>query len=330
MTELLRLVACPTCREALQPDRAADLRCARCGRSFPVEDGIPVLLPDLAADDLKLQQARFFDDEQEDEFEITRPHGGPALYAWQYEERFRRSVSGLRAQLPGATALTICGGSGMDAEFLALSGCRVISSDISLGAARRARERASRRRLEIVPVVADAEHLPFADRSIDVVYVHDGLHHLERPLAALGEMARVARLAVSVNEPARAALTSLAVRAGLALEVEESGNRVARLTPDEIGHGLQAAGFSVLKAERFALYFRHRPGRVMNGLSTIGVLTLVKGAILAANRTLGQFGNKVTVQGVRAPSPSPVSGGRPVGNSAMLTIHESTSEGGPT
>jgi ubiquinone/menaquinone biosynthesis C-methylase UbiE len=44
--------------------------------------------------------------------------------------------------------------------------------------------------------VADAERLPFPDRSIDVVYVHDGLHHLARPEAGLAEMTRVARLAV--------------------------------------------------------------------------------------------------------------------------------------
>ncbi|MCA1571279.1 MAG: class I SAM-dependent methyltransferase [Chloroflexi bacterium] len=33
-------------------------------------------------------------------------------------------------------------------------------------------------------VVADVEHLPYADRSLDMVYVHDGLHHLSDPMVS--------------------------------------------------------------------------------------------------------------------------------------------------
>ena len=96
-------------------------------------------------------------------------------------EKFRRSVKGVEDRLPGATLLTVCGGSGMDAEFLAQQGAVVIASDLSLGAAQRAVERGRRAGLPIEAVVADAEHLPFADRSVDIVYVHDGLHHLSDP-----------------------------------------------------------------------------------------------------------------------------------------------------
>ncbi len=120
---------------------------------------------------------------------------------------------------------------------------RVIASDISPGAARRTRERARRYGLDITPIVADVERLPFADGAFDVVLVHDGLHHLEQPQVGLAEMARVARRWVSVTEPARAVATSIAVRAGVALEREESGNRVARRTPAEVAGVLRTAGF---------------------------------------------------------------------------------------
>ena len=53
--------------------------------------------------------------------------------------------------------------------------------------------------LDITPIVADIEHLPFTDRSFDVVLVHDGLHHLEQPRTGLTEMARVASHWVSVT-----------------------------------------------------------------------------------------------------------------------------------
>ncbi len=226
-----------------------------------VEAGAVALVAD-GGDELKRRQASWFDEEVDDELEITRPHGTPALYEWQYLEKFRRSVRGLATALSGSTALTVCGGSGMDAEFLARRGAAVISSDISLGAARRARERASRYGLSITPIVADVERLPFADGAIDLVYVHDGLHHLAHPFDGLGEMARVARLAISVNEPARAAVTALAVRLGLALEFEEAGNRVERLREREIADALEAAGFDIVVAQRYAMYFRHEPGRV--------------------------------------------------------------------
>ena len=153
----------------------------------------------------KAAQRAHFDHELNDEFEVTRPHGAPRLYRFLIREKLRRATYSLGDHLDGSTALTVCGGSGMDAEFLARAGCTVVSSDISIEAARRTRARAQRYGVRITPVVADAEHLPFADGSIDLVLVHDGLHHLGHPDAALSEMARVARHWVSVTEPASAA-----------------------------------------------------------------------------------------------------------------------------
>lgn len=47
LSEILVLLACPVCHGALS---AADnqVLCAQCGRRYPVEDGIPVLLADRA------------------------------------------------------------------------------------------------------------------------------------------------------------------------------------------------------------------------------------------------------------------------------------------
>lgn len=247
----------------------------------------------------KVAQSRYFDSEGDPEFEIERPHGTPWLYRWYYEEKFRRSVMSLRHILAGATALTVCGGSGMDAEFLTATGSRVICSDVSVGACRRALERADRHGFEMSVVVADAEHLPFADASIDVVYVHDGLHHLAQPLLALYEMARVARRAVSVTEPARATVTNLAVRLGLALEVEDAGNRVARFEVEEIRRPLEAAGFKTVHAERYAMYYKHEPGRVLRALSWPGIRSVMRVGIESFNAVAGRIGNRLTLQAIR-------------------------------
>jgi ubiquinone/menaquinone biosynthesis C-methylase UbiE len=261
---------------------------------------VPVLLPPraAAADDLKSRQAAFFDREDA-AFEVSRPHGTPAFYAHLLDEKFRRATSRLRPLLTGATALVVCGGSGMDAEFLADAGASVVTSDISPGAVRRALERAQRYGFSLAAVVADVERLPFRDQSFDLVYVHDGLHHLARPLAGLAEMARVARKAVSVTEPARAAATAVAVRVGLALAREEAGNDVMRLTLEDVAAELRAQGFRILEAERYGMFYRHRPGRPSHLLSQRAALVPATHALAAANRVAGRFGNKLAVQAVR-------------------------------
>jgi ubiquinone/menaquinone biosynthesis C-methylase UbiE/uncharacterized protein YbaR (Trm112 family) len=317
MRDLTRLLICPHCHEPrllqLKDNQAGQhLECRGCSVEYEIHDGIPVMLaPDFmtmrseneraaAALAHKRQQASFTDEETDEQWEIGRPHGAPAFYGWLFEEKFRRSIAALFPLLQGGTALTVCGGSGLDAEFLARAGARVITSDISLLAAMRARERARRNGVALTPVVADVENLPFGDRTIDLVYVHDGLHHLEEPAVGLAEMARVAARAVSVNEPARAAATAIAIGLGVALVREEAGNRVARLTVEAIVDGLEKLGFQTLEAHRYAMYYKHAPGPVMRFISRQNVMPFARIALTSFNRWAGGIGNKLTVQAVRA------------------------------
>ena len=47
--ELLKILACPLCKGALDGGPADDhLSCPRCKKSYPVQDGVPVLLPPAA------------------------------------------------------------------------------------------------------------------------------------------------------------------------------------------------------------------------------------------------------------------------------------------
>jgi 2-polyprenyl-3-methyl-5-hydroxy-6-metoxy-1,4-benzoquinol methylase len=131
----------------------------------------------------KAAQAAHFDRPEEEEFEIDRPHRTPRLYRFLLGQRFRRAVGPIRPHLVGASALSVCGGSGMDAEFLARVGAVVTSSDLSLGAAKRARTRSERYGVEIRSIVADVEHLPYASQSVDLVAVHDPSSGVSRPPA---------------------------------------------------------------------------------------------------------------------------------------------------
>jgi uncharacterized protein YbaR (Trm112 family) len=310
---LSALIVCPDCYGELLDD-VGRLACTNCGRTYPVVDGIPVFVgPELfdhdeldhlsgeadgghaaARDDHKAEQAAYFDRDALAGFEIERPSGTPAFYRFLLAEKFRRAVQPF-GRLDGWTALTVCGGSGMDAEFLANVGAAVISSDISLGAARRTSERSRRHGVRIVSIVADVEHLPFRDRSIDLVYVHDGLHHLAKPEIGLVEMARVAGRAISITEPARATITRLAVRWGMALAREESGNLVARLHPSDVRARLNTAGFSVIRSQRYAMFYRHHPGRLFALFSQPRLLAATVRSWRAANFVFGRVGNKLAI-----------------------------------
>ena len=296
---LSELLVCPACRNDLEW-QAEEARCTGCSAVYEILEGIPVLRP-AESDGARTQkgiQASFFD-EAEPEFELTRPHGTPWLYQWLLAEKFRRSLDALTLPAGGMTAATICGGSGMDAEFLARAGASVISTDISLGACQRTQERAERYGFDVLPVVADAGALPFRDRSVDLVYVHDGLHHLESPEAGIREMLRTSRLAISINEPARAGATMLAARVGLSEHYEEAGNFIARVDPEALAADVSAAGFDVVRNERYAMVYRHEPGRAARVLSLPGLRNLTATALRAFNAVAGGAGNKLTLQAVR-------------------------------
>jgi SAM-dependent methyltransferase len=313
LSELRSLLVCPACHGGLDWGEE-ETSCLSCLRRYSIEDGIPVLTvapaeidhdeidhlhgrghgPEVVSDQ-KGRQAAWFDRAEAVEFEITRPHGTPSLYRLFIENKLDRALAPVRHELAAWTALAVCGGSGMDAEVIAAAGARVITSDISIGASRRARERAQRAGLAILPIVADVEQLPFVDQTVDLVFVHDGLHHLERPYAGLEEMARVARRAVSVSEPARAGLTRLAVRLGFARAREEAGNEVARLDGRDVTASLERNGLSLRRRERYLMFYRHRPGRTFSLLSRSPVRQVVVGAWRAANALLGRFGNKLVV-----------------------------------
>jgi SAM-dependent methyltransferase/uncharacterized protein YbaR (Trm112 family) len=306
--DVRQLLVCPACRGGLSDDAGSTLLlCVSCGFGYPIRSGIPILLsPELQqiADDAgplshKAQQMVFSDQAPDDDFNVVRPHGAPRLYGRLMQDKFRRSVIGLEDLLPGSTVLVICGGPGMDAEFLVQTGARVILSDISLGALMQARKRSTRFGLDFALVVADAEALPFRDGSVDAVYVHDGLHHLERPALGLAEMARVARRAISVSEPARSLATNVAIRLGLAQQMEEAGNPVRRLTLEEIVEELEKRQFRPIWPHRYAMFYRHWPGAPMRALSRPLLLPLTMAAFTLANRVLGRLGNKLAVQAIR-------------------------------
>jgi len=313
MGDPLALLACPACRDGDllgldKPDPDRTLTCSLCGARYPVRDGIPILLPpglDVDGVHVEFDQAHahkhrqrgWFDRGVAEQFELSRPHGTPRAYRWLLAKKLRRSLEYL-PELQGRTVVDACCGSGMEAEFLARQGARVVAVDISEGAIRRARSRAERFGLDYLTVVGDVERLPVRTRAADVAYVHDGLHHLADPMVGVRELSRVARLAVSVNEPADAALTQAAVLVGLSTNEEEAGNAVRRLRPAAARRELEAAGFRV-RYSRYLMYYGHEPGPAMRLASRPGVFPLYQQLVETADLAVGRWGNKLCLVGLR-------------------------------
>jgi 2-polyprenyl-3-methyl-5-hydroxy-6-metoxy-1,4-benzoquinol methylase len=252
--------------------------------------------------DSQSRQRHYYDEACDPEFEINRPHHCGRLYQFLIGYKFQTGLEVLGLELSGRTVLEVCCGSGMLAEALARQGAQVTGIDLSSAAVSRAWERARRYGFRARFLVADAEQLPFPDRSFDVVAVHDGLHHLDDPHRTIGEIARVARQGVLILEPAQAALTRLAVWVGLAEEVEEAGNYVYRLVPSEVVTCLQQHGFSHAAWRRTLMYYPHEPFAWFRWFDWAPLFWLFRAGFWGVNAVLGRWGNKLALAGLRGTS----------------------------
>ncbi len=250
--------------------------------------------------DTGVRQRQFYDEECDPEFEITRPHGCGRLYDFLIEHKFRTGLEVLGLDIAGLSVLEICCGSGLMAEKFARAGAIVTGIDFSPAAIERAKERARRFRFDASFMVGDAEKLAFSDRSFDLVAVHDGLHHLDDPRRAVGEMARVARKGVLILDPAKAALTKLAVRLGIAVDVEDAGNEVKRLVPAEIAAVVREQGYDTVRWRRTLMYYPHAPYRWFVWFDKSLPFLLFRLMFESINLPLGRYGNKLALAATRS------------------------------
>jgi len=243
----------------------------------------------------KSQQADYYDHGGLDrEFEINRPHGESRIYEYLMDFKFERVARLLGRPLQGSKVLVICCGSGMDAEYVARAGARVVAMDISAGCLDRARTRAERYGVKYHLVRGDAECLPFRDGAFDYGFVHDGLHHLPQPERAIAELARVTTRGILITEPADANATKLLIRLGLMKPYEEAGNYVIRFNPQRLELVCRSLGFGRTVSSRYLLKYGHPPAgwwRWLDGQPLLGAARasfLVVGVAL-----LGRWGNKL-------------------------------------
>lgn len=109
-----------------------------------------------------------------------------------FHHHFRKPLISLPI---GSLILELGCGNRADAMEIAQHGHNVVETDISWQALTYAQKLSQSFHSEhkTTFILAEAEHLPFADRTFDGVLIAAALHHLANPLAGLREMARVVK-----------------------------------------------------------------------------------------------------------------------------------------
>jgi uncharacterized protein YbaR (Trm112 family) len=214
---LLELLRCPLCRGSLAADHEA-LSCTRCGRSFGLENGIPLMLHDdlPGAREKRGEMAGWIEKAQaegwyepDDRVDSVLPFVNQEL-GWDNTtwlanghsfqlllDRYVGTARGLRVLEVGAAKAWA-------SRFWLERDCEFVATDIlvdeKIGLGRGAFYG------DFGRVQADGEHLPFPDAAFDVVYGVATLHHALDLSQMVREMSRVARpgaVVAGLNEGTR-------------------------------------------------------------------------------------------------------------------------------
>lgn len=193
--EQLAPMRCPSCRAGELVPAANDSEaviCKTCDATYPHALGITdfVSRSDTigAGSATDAAQAHYWEEE-----EIYRPYDHVVAmgFARQRAEYVRRTVPFSEI----CTALDVGSGNGMSTHCLQDDLDVIYSLDYSKHLLQ---ESPARVRLR-----ADAYRLPFRDKSVDLVYSWELLHHVHEPWTVLAEMKRVARRYIFFFEPNR-------------------------------------------------------------------------------------------------------------------------------
>ena len=186
----------------------------------------------------------------------------------------------------------------MISEYYVNEGAKVTGTDLSPECIERAKIRSQKYGFFAEFQVADSENLLFPDSSVDIVSVHDGLHHLDDPRRTVKEIARVARRGIVIIEPAKALITRISVLLGISKEYEGK-DFVYRFRRDELITWLKEAGIKKIIIRRYAMYYSHQPGKSLRIFDNELLFYIIKRLFELLNMLLGRFGNKIQVVGLK-------------------------------
>src|SRR5450631_2698164 len=162
---------------------------------FPVPEKHANSTFTLPSPNIKRQVQQFWQKTPCDSWFTNEPRGTLAFYRSLDEHRYKVHPRLLSAvgfeRTRGLRVLEIGCGCGSEAERFARAGAHYTAVDLTGAAATITRRRFQLANLEGRFVKGDAENLPFADGSFDLVYSHGGLHHTPDTPRTICEVHRV-------------------------------------------------------------------------------------------------------------------------------------------
>ena len=183
MTTLLELVACPACRGSLR-DEAVRLRCQECFRTFPLEQGVPILDDGERSqqEPSRLGRLQYALLGNPHVYEFHQAHGGGRPIAAQVKRQLD--------DVGSATLLDIGAGTGMVGSLLSPE-TRYVWFDNDRLKLRGLLSKA----IDCCAVLGDAARLPFGSAVADWTVMVEVSHHLHDGALqeCLEEAARVTR-----------------------------------------------------------------------------------------------------------------------------------------
>ncbi len=198
-------------------------------------------MPDRAANACAGPFGAFYD------FYIERPRLvrliGRALWGIDASVLYT-SMAPIERAAPGSTIADVpCGGGVAFRALRREQGVRYLAGDLDPKMLQRAERRARQRSLDQVEcVIADMADLPFAEAEVDLFLSYSGLHMINEPERAIGEIARCLKPGGRLIGTAFFADGSRRAR-----WLFEAGSRSGHALPpgrDEVAAWLDAAGFA--------------------------------------------------------------------------------------
>lgn len=177
---VLDRLCCPRCRAecgdsvASLAEESECLSCPRCGRRYPVRDGVPDLRPEPigdAAGSLDTRAVEFYERVYEEE-----------EYGREVQDEHVETLGRILAGIP-EDGFVLELGTGLGA--LQDLHPAYVGTDLSIGALVR--------RIRGAAFASDAQQMPLRSGSVDAIYTIAVLEHVPRPDLAIEEIARVLR-----------------------------------------------------------------------------------------------------------------------------------------
>jgi len=185
------ILACPTCKETLSLEKAnTSLKCVHCKKSYPILNGIPILLPNeknLQEEEKEKRDKTALDYVNKDSYlllkKISLHHCIPMMqhYANCFYNRFTKSD-------------WMCDiGIGWGWHWAGLeNGCKIVGIDMSLGNLMVAKKLIGENR-NLLLICADAAAMPFKDKTLSGIWSVQVFQHFPEEVlsAAKSEMDRI-------------------------------------------------------------------------------------------------------------------------------------------